>query len=96
MSPILFRAAKSRQGIAIQLATATGVVFACTAQAAALRTSDGTIDITSRGESYLSVSAALLTIHTAEGETTFQIETGIASLKAGRLSVIAEAISKIE
>ena len=95
MPPINLRPAKVRDGIAVQLTTAAGTVYSGMAQAAALQTIDGTIDVTAQGESYLSLACARITIHTGEGECTFQIENGTASVKTGRLTVLAERISEI-
>ena len=94
MPPIILRSGKLRDGIAVQLTTAAGTIYSGVAQAAALRTIDGTIDVTAQGESYLSLACARLTIHTGEGECTFQIENATASVKTGRLTVLAERIFK--
>ena len=95
--PLMSRHSKISQEVAVHLATAMGVVFAGPAKAIALRTADGTIDVTAHGESYLSLGgAADLTVRTADSIRTFHLENANASIKEGRFTVIAETIRELE
>ena len=90
------RPAKIDQEVAVQLATAAGVIFSGMAQGIALVTADGTMEVTAQGESYLSLTGATgLTIRLSDGSRAFRLKNASASVKAGRFTVIAEAIREL-
>ncbi len=91
------RHSKINHEVAVQLTTAKGMVFFGTAQAIALHTADGIIEVTAQGESYLSlIGVAELTVRTSDGSRAFRLENATASIKPGRLTVLAETIREIE
>jgi hypothetical protein len=90
------RQSKTCQGVTIHLSTAHGIVFCGTAEGVTLSTAAGTIEVMAEGESYLSmIGAADLQIRLGDVTRVFHFKNANASLKRGRLSVLAETVREI-
>jgi F0F1-type ATP synthase epsilon subunit len=78
----------------VELRTATGPVFSGQVNAVGLQTGDGLIAIDPREESYLNFSRTT-EITLREGNTfrTFVLSNATASLRNGKLTVLAEGIT---
>lgn len=83
--------------LTVELSTASGRVFTATATSIDVRTEDGSLHITPREESYLSmVNATEITFQTADGFCVFMLENAVAGLKGSTFTVLAERIRRIE
>lgn len=79
--------------VLVELSTAQGTVFSGRTDAVELLTTDGTIAITPRDESYLNLTHATeITIRVGTKFSRFALTNAAASLREGRLSVLAEEI----
>ena len=82
---------------AVELSTPGGCVFSATAVSIDVRTEDGSVHITPREESFLSmIHATEITLHTADGPCIFLLENAAAGLKGGSFTVLAESIRRVE
>ena len=83
--------------LTVELSTPSGRVFAATASSIDVRTEDGSVHITPREESYLSmIHATQITLQTADGPCSFILKNAVAGLKGGSFTVLAETIRRIE
>ena len=83
--------------LTVELSTASGPIFTATASSIEVRTEDGSIHITPREESYLSmVRATEITLQTAEETCVFLLENAVAGLKGRTFTVLAERIERVE
>ena len=83
--------------LTVELSTASGPFFTATASSIEVRTEDGSIHITPREESYLSlIHATEIILQTAEGTCVFMLENAVAGLKGRTFTVLAESIRRIE
>ena len=81
----------------VELNTPAGSVFSGHADGAELRTTDGVIAIRPDEESYLNLTQTTqITLRVGTEFLVFALENAAASLRDGRLSVIAERIRRIE
>ncbi len=81
----------------VELSTASGPFFSANATAIDVHTEAGSIHITPREESYLSlIHATEITLHTADGPCVFVLENAVAGLKGHTFTVLAERIRRIE
>jgi len=90
----MFRKLKS---LMIELNTANGSVFSGQADGVELRTTDGAIAINPQDESYLNLTETTqITLRVGAEFLTFALENAAASLREGRLTVLAETIRQVE
>ena len=83
--------------VMVELTTAKGIAFSAEADGVELRTTDGVIAINPLEESYLHLTHTThITLRVATEFRTFELENAAASLRDGRLTVIAEEIHEIE
>lgn len=83
--------------VLVELSTAQGTVFSGRADAVELLTTDGTIAITPHDESYLNLTHATeINIRVGTKFSRFALTNAAASLREGRLSVLAEEIHAAE
>ena len=83
--------------LTVELSTASGPFFSATASSIEVRTEDGSIHITPREESYLSmIQATEIILQTADGTCVFMLENAVAGLKGRTFTVLAESIRRIE
>ena len=81
----------------VELSTPIGPFFSASASAIDVHTEDGSIHITPREESYLSmIHATQITLHTADGPCIFLLENAVAGLKGQTFTVLAENIRRVE
>jgi tRNA U54 and U55 pseudouridine synthase Pus10 len=84
---------KTSRVVAVHLATAAGVVFSGMSHGFSLQTDGATIEVTSAGESYLSLSGRVeLTVRTLDEVRTFILQNANGSLRPSRFSALAETI----
>jgi F0F1-type ATP synthase epsilon subunit len=85
------------ENLTVELSTPSGPFFFATASSIDVRTEDGSVHITPREESYLSMTHATeITLQTAEGACVFVLENAVAGLKEGSFTVLAERIHRVE
>ena len=83
--------------LTVELSTASGRVYTGTALSIDVRTEDGSVHITPREESYLSmIHATEITLQTADGPCVFVLENAAAGLTGRTFSVLAESIRRVE
>ena len=83
--------------VMVELSTPNGTVFSGEAGGVELRTTDGVIAIKPREESYLHLTQTTqITLRVGTEFLTFALENAAASLRDGRLTVLAEKIRKVE
>jgi F0F1-type ATP synthase epsilon subunit len=83
--------------VMVELNTPRGSVFSGPADGVELRTTDGAIAINPRGESYLNLThAAEITLRVGPGFIRFALKNAAASLRQGRLSVLAEEVQEVK
>ena len=81
----------------VELSTPSGPFFSASASAIDVHTEDGSIHITPRQESYLSmIHATQITLHTADGPCVFELENAVAGLKGQTFTVLAGSIRRVE
>lgn len=81
----------------VELSTPVGLFFSAITSAIDVHTEDGSVHITPREESYLSmIHAAEITLHTADGPCVFVLDNAVAGLKGHTFTVLAERILRIE
>jgi len=81
----------------VELTTAKGSVFSGQADGVELRTTDGVIAINPHDESYFNrTETTQTTLRVGTEFFTFALENAAASLREGRLSVVAETIWRAE
>lgn len=81
----------------VELNTPQGSIFSGQADGAELRTTDGVIAIRPDEESYLNLTQTTqITLRVGTEFLIFSLENAAASLRDGRLTVIAEHIRRIE
>jgi len=83
--------------VMVELTTAKGSVFSGQADGVELRTTDGVIAITPQDESYLNLTETTqITLRVGTEFLTFALVNAAASLREGRLTVLAEKIRQVE
>ena len=83
--------------VMVELTTAKGTVFSAQADGVELRTTDGVIAINPLEESYLHLThTTRITLRVGTEFHTFALENAAASLREGRLTVLAETIHQVE
>ena len=83
--------------LTVELSTPGGLFFSATASSIDVRTEDGSVHITPREESYLSmIHATEITFQTADGPCVFVLENAVAGLKGRTFTVLAERIRCVE
>ena len=83
--------------LTVELSTPSGLFFSATASSIDVRTEDGSVHITPREESYLSmIHATEISLQTADGPCDFVLENAVAGLKARTFTVLAESIRRVE
>lgn len=81
----------------VELSTPRGIVFDRQADGAELRTTDGVITIEPGDENYLNLTETTqITLRAGTEFITFVLENAAASLRDGRLTVLAESIRRVE
>ena len=81
----------------VELSTPSGPFFSAIASAIDVHTEEGSIHITPREESYLSmIHATEITLHTADGPCVFVLKNAVAGLKGRTFTVLAESIRRVE
>jgi len=92
--PLMFRHLKE---VMVELTTAKGSVFSGQADGVELRTTDGVIAITPQDESYLNLTETTqITLRVGTEFLTYVLKNAAASLREGRLTVLAETIRQVE
>lgn len=90
----MFRTAKT---VMVELSTSQGSIFSGRAGSVELRTTDGAIAITPRNESYLHLTRTTeITLRVGTDFLRFMLKNAAASLREGRLTVLAEEIHAAE
>ena len=80
----------------VELNTPGGSVFSGHADGVELRTTDGVIAIRPGEESYLNLTEATrITLRVGAGFQSFALKNAAASLREGRLTVVAEEIQAV-
>ena len=88
---------KQMYDLTVELSTATGPFFTANASSIDVHTEDGSIHITPREESYLSmVHATEITLQTTDGPCVFILENAVAGLKGRTFTVLAERIHRVK
>ena len=83
--------------LTVELSTPRGLFFSATATVVDVHTEDGSIHITPREESYLSlVHATEITLQTLDGPCVFVLDNAVAGLKGHTFTVLAESIRRVE
>ena len=83
--------------VMVEMNTPKGSVFSGQAGGVDLRTTDGVIAINPQDESYLNLTETTqITLRVGTEFLTFALENAAASLRDGRLTVLAEKIRKVE
>ncbi len=83
--------------IMVELNTPEGSAFAGHADGIELRTTDGVIAINPQDESYLNLTETTqITLRVGAEFLTFALANAAASLREGRLTVLAETIRQVE
>lgn len=86
----MFRTAKT---VRVELSTPRGSVFSGQSDSVELRTSDGAIAITPRDETYLNLTRTTeITLRVGTDFIRFMLRNAAASLREGRLTLLAEEI----
>jgi F0F1-type ATP synthase epsilon subunit len=81
------------KSVMVDLSTANGSVFSGRAGGVELRTTDGVIAINPQAESYLNLTQTTqITLRVGTEFLSFVLKNAAASLRDGRLTVIAEEI----
>ncbi len=89
----MFRTLKS---VMVELNTPKGSVFSGLAGGVELRTTDGVIAINPQDESYLNLTETTqITLRVGTEFLTFALKNAAASLREGRLTVLAEEASAV-
>ena len=92
--PPMFR---KLRGVMVELSTPDGSVFSAQAGGVEMRAIDGVIAINPREESYLHLTRTTeITLRVGTEFLTFELDNAGASLRAGRLTVLAEKIRQVE
>jgi len=90
----MFRKLKT---VMVELSTPQGSVFSGPAGGVELRTTEGSIAINPREESYLNLTRPTeITLRVGREFLRFRLKNAAASLREGRLSVVAEEIRPAE
>ena len=90
----MFRKLKS---VMVEMNTPKGSVFSGPADGVELRTTDGAIAINPQDESYLNLTQTTqITLRVGTEFLTFVLKNAAASLREGRLTVLAETIRQME
>lgn len=83
------------QSVLVELSTPHGNVFSVQAEGVELRTTDGVIAINPQDESYLNLTQMTqLTLRFGTEFVTYRLKNAAASLRTGRLTVLAEEIER--
>lgn len=83
--------------VTVEFNTPHGRVFSGHADGVELRTTDGVIAINPQEESYLNLTETTqITLRVGTEFLTFALENAAASLRDGRLTVLAETICRVE
>jgi F0F1-type ATP synthase epsilon subunit len=83
--------------VMVELNTSRGSVFSGSADGVELRTTDGAIAINPREESYLNLTHTTeLTLRVGTGFIHFALKNAAASLRQGRLTVLAEEVHEVQ
>jgi len=90
----MFRKLKS---VMVEMNTPKGSVFSGPADGVELRTTDGAIAINPQDESYLNLTQTTqITLRVGTEFLTYVLKNAAASLREGRLTVLAETIREME
>ena len=90
----MFRKLKS---VVVEMNTPKGSVFSGPADGVELRTTDGAIAINPQDESYLNLTQTTqITLRVGTEFLTYVLKNAAASLREGRLTVLAETIREME
>jgi len=90
----MFRKLKS---VVVEMNTPKGSVFSGPADGVELRTTDGAIAINPQDESYLNLTQTTqITLRVGTEFLTYVLKNAAASLREGRLTVLAETIRQME
>ena len=88
---------RSLKTVVVELSTPQGPVFSGNAVGVELRTNDGTITIGPRDENYLNLTRTTeITLRVGTEFTRFVLKNAAASLREGRITVLAEEIHAVE
>lgn len=85
------------KSVMVAMNTPKGSVFSGRADGVELRTTDGAITINPQDESYLNLTQTTqITLRVGPEFLTFALVNAAASLREGRLTVLAETIRQVE